>query len=267
MFPPLTPVVKNLLIINIAAFLASMVMPALMEYGAMHYFTSNAFQPYQIVTYMFLHGGMMHIFFNMFALMSLGILIEQFLGDKKFIFLYMICGIGAGIIYNVVNYIQVAPLLDAVQLASSDFTHTNFSAALQKLVNAGLVTEHGRELFSVYLAEPTMTDEQIAESLAFLEKVESLIRSSNGTMVGASGAVYGVLASVALYFPNSKMQIMFIPYPIKAKYLVMGLAAISLYFTLNPSEGDRVAHLAHLAGMVPAIILYFVWKKDKNSFY
>ena len=267
MFPQMTPMVRNLLTLNIALFVASLILPFIHEYGALRPFTSEGFRPYQIVSYMFLHDGFMHILFNMFALISLGSLIERFLRDKKFIIMYMVCGLFAAVLYNLVEYYQTMPILNAVDLASTDFTLSNFSKAYELLVKENLVTSAGQINFGPLALKETLTDSEIESCINFLFKAKEVILHSNRSMVGASGAVFGVLMAVALYFPNSEMQILFIPFPIKAKYLVLAISSYTVYNVINPSEGDRVAHLAHLAGMIPTVFFYFFWKKNSNSFY
>lgn len=266
MFPQLTPMVRNLLMINVAFFIGSMMIVGIQEMGTLYGFYSDEFKPFQFLSYMFLHDGFRHILMNMLGLVMLGTVVERFLGDKKFIILYMSSGLFAGVLYNIVDYIQMAPVLDAIDLAASDFSIPHFSKAFELMNKKGWLNYQQQSSFSAWILNGKMTEDQISTCIAFLNNSNVQITSKSGGMVGASGAVYGVLISAGMYFPNMQIQLLIPPIPIKVKHLSMFLGITAIYFTFTAS-GDRVAHLAHLAGMLPAIALYFFWKKDKNSFY
>ena len=110
-FRVLPPVIKNLLIINALFFAATYVFASTMGIDltdklGLHYFRSDLFRPYQLITYMFMHGGFAHIFFNMFALWMFGNVLEEIWGGQKFLFFYFVCGIGAALTQMLVNWIQ-----------------------------------------------------------------------------------------------------------------------------------------------------------------
>ena len=213
---------KNLLIVNFLAFAATWVLELrgidLTQLLGLHFFLASDFQIYQFFTYMFLHGGFTHIFFNMFALWMFGSVIERVWGPKKFIFYYIACGIGAGITQELVQYA----------------TYTIESISAYQYVNAGGVQ--------------MTTDAYI----------------NLWTTIGASGAVYGILLAFGMIFPNERLFIIPFPFPIKAKWLIVGYIAIELFSAMT-GPGDGVAHMAHLGGMFFGFLLIRYWQKHPDS--
>ncbi len=209
------PVTKNLLIINILAFVATFVFETrgvyLSSLLGLHFVLASHFRLYQFVTYMFVHGNLGHLFFNMFALWMFGRIVEQVLGVRRFLVFYFVCGIGAGIMQELVQFVE-------------------------------------------FYASP-YSQFPVSEIGAYL----------NGwTTVGASGAIYGILLAFGMTFPNEKMFIIPIPIPIKAKYFVAAYAVIELLSAVF-SSGDGVAHMAHLGGMLFALVLLLHWRKPSNG--
>jgi membrane associated rhomboid family serine protease len=234
-FGILPPVVKNLIIINVLFYIATVISFKinLTDIFAMHYFGSKLFRPYQIVTYMFMHGGLMHIFFNMFALWMFGSVLERVWGSKRFFIYYMVCGIGAILVQMLVIYFQIKNI--EAKLASDQVTF---------VLNQG---------YSV-LAEGKNFSNPLMGDLNLLYNVPIL---------GASGAVFGLLLAFGMLFPNTDLYIFFIPIPIKAKWFVIIYGTIELYSGFANYQGDNVAHFAHLGGMLFGFlfILYFnKWK-------
>ena len=213
------PIVKNLIIINVLVFVAQLTLnitDKIMLYPIQH----ELFAPYQIATHMFAHAPNMifHIVFNMFALYMFGRVLENVWGPQRFLFFYLVCGVGAAACHLAVQY----------------FAWENMEAAIA----AGNAAK--------------------AQSYA----------SSLGPALGASGAVMGIFAAFAYLFPNTEMFIMFIPFPIKAKWAVLGLAAIDLFGGVANFSGDNVAHFAHLGGAVTGFIIVLIWNKmSKKRFY
>ncbi|RUA26442.1 MAG: rhomboid family intramembrane serine protease [Bacteroidetes bacterium] len=238
---PIPVVTKNLLIIN-GLFFAAMMFFAntlridLNQYLALHYWTSPDFQPYQLVSYMFMHGGFQHILFNMFGLWMFGSAIENYWGPKRFMVYYFVTGIGAGLIQLLTIYIQVQNLLPEM---TPEMIET--------------VKQQGFDAWSNHqnFINPLMG---------------SLNALYNSTVVGASGALFGILLAFGMMFPNIPIYIMFIPIPIKAKYMVAGYGLLELYSGFANNPQDNVAHFAHLGGMLFGIILILYWKKN-GSFY
>lgn len=238
---PIPLVTKNLLIINVLFFVATLVVRSVFHYDlntnlALHYWDSPNFQPFQLVTYMFMHGGMTHILFNMFALWMFGSTIESYWGPKRYIVYYFATGIGAGVIQLLTIYLQVRNVLPALSPDMIEMVKNDGYDALMQGKN---------------FINPDMA------SYNYL---------INSTVVGASGAVFGLLLAFGMMFPNTPIYLMFIPIPIKAKYMVIGYGALELYSGLSNSASDNVAHFAHLGGMLFGIILILYWKK-KGSFY
>ena len=203
---------KNLLVINILAFLASWVLQRsgvdLNALLGLHFFKASDFHFYQFFTYMFLHGGFTHILFNMFALWMFGSVIERVWGPKKFLFYYIVCGVGAGIVQEMAQY---------------------GSYLYQGLADYQYVSMGGARI-----------------------SMDSYINL--WTTIGASGAVYGILLAFGMIFPNERMFIIPFPFPIKAKWLIVGYIAIELFSAMS-GPGDGVAHMAHLGGMLFGYLL------------
>ena len=228
-------VVKNLLIINIIFFAATYLLDAkgidLTNLLGLHYFKSSLFQPYQIITHMFMHGGLMHIVFNMYALWMFGKILEQVWGPKKFLIYYMITGLGAAAIHLLVMHFQIVNELNTMDS--------------QKIA---MVMSEGAKIIA---GNQNYTDLEMG----------NLNMLYNGATVGASGAVFGLLLAFGMLFPNIELYLMFVPIPIKAKYFVMGYGAIELFSGVANRAGDNTAHFAHLGGMIFGFILIKMWKK------
>ena len=257
-----TPVVKQLLIINIIFFIGSQFVPVAESYFALYYFESTNFRYWQPISHMFMHGGLGHIFFNMFALYSFGSNLEHFWGGKKFLFFYISCGLGAALLHSVVNYFQIHSLLDTVSslnLLKSDMT---------VLLNSDLgnvFDDDGKMVESVVqtILEKSKCNQEQFNSIA---QANILTRTP---AVGASGAIYGLLVAFAFMFPNATLGLMFIPIPIPAKYFITGLLAIDLFLGLKGSSlfggGTGVAHFAHIGGAITGFIMMWFWKKNQFS--
>lgn len=184
----LTPVVRNLIIINVVIFLLQQFSPVVTSFLALYDIHSGYFKPYQFFTYMFAHGSFMHIFFNMLALASFAPILEGYWGEKKFLIFYLATGIGAGIFYAVINYFF-------------------FPGAV-------------------------------------------------GSMLGASGALYGILMAFGMVFPNLEIMLLFPPIPLKAKYMVFVMG----FITYAMDRSGTVAHLAHFGGALVAFFIITAWR-------
>lgn len=239
----MTDMVKHLLIINIIFFVGSYILPNSTNLLALHYFESDKFQFWQPITHMFMHGNIMHIFFNMFALVSFGSALEQMWGSNKFLFFYFSCGIGAALLHTGVNYYQ-------------------FHNGLNVLLENGIDKEFVFEILNQGKYSTNWT-EYISQS-----SLDGMVSSFLAPAVGASGAIYGLLVAFAFMFPNAELALMFIPVPIKAKYFVPGLLTIDLYLGLQGSSlfgsgGTGVAHFAHLGGALVGFLMMWFWKKNQ----
>lgn len=235
------PVVKNLIIINALMLLftygLNMSNIDLVSLLGLHFLKSQAFQPYQIVTHLFMHGGLMHLFFNMFALWMFGRVLENVWGPKRFFIFYFVCGLGAAFLHLLVEGIQYESLTSRM---SPD--------------QINIVLQQGTDLWN---QGKNYTDSMMG----------SLNQLLNVPTVGASGAIFGVLLGFGMLFPNTELMLLFPPIPIKAKYFVIGYGALELYLGLS-QPGSDIAHFAHLGGMLFGFLMIKYWnKKDRKNFY
>ncbi len=265
MFQRLTPVVKNLLIINIGIyFLDSVFHLDLSRWFGLRYIFSDAFMPYQFITYMFLHASWLHVFSNMFALFIFGPLLEQFFGPKRFLIFYMVTGIGSGILYSATQYFEMHKL----QVATENYVqhpgpdnYSDLVASNHRIFSAFTATNKIEE----DLYDHPGNQQVLQESVNFVSQVYHLI--SNIPMIGASGAVFGILMAFGMLFPNTVLMLLFPPIPIKAKYFVAIYGLFELYSGIQRSPGDNVAHFAHVGGMLIAFLLIKYWQKRSRKFY
>ena len=232
-------VTRSLIIINVIVWLFTAFFPesktdTLFNLGALHYFTSPGFNPAQLFTYMFIHGGFTHLFFNMFALWMFGSMLEWQFGPKRFLFFYISCGLGAALLQEGVYAIRLHSLTSGIS-----------DAELSVIVSQGWKALSGHMNF---------TDPLLAS-------INTLV---NGSTVGASGAIYGILAGFGLIYPNRPLFIMFIPVPVKAKWVVLGYALIEFSLGFGGIH-DNIAHYAHLGGMVIGAIMILYWKHQAKS--
>ncbi|MEA3504608.1 MAG: rhomboid family intramembrane serine protease [Bacteroidota bacterium] len=266
----LPPVVKNLLIINGVFFLATITFQNvfhidLADILGLHYFTAEKFSPYQFITYMFMHGGFSHILFNMFALWMFGRILEGVWGPKRFLIYYIFTGIGAAIVHYVVFYFQIYPVLDSVDTFLNNPSLTDFKEFLDT-ENFKIVSYEMQNNFNEFRNSYNAaihSDQHKALQLAVDYMGQYRIDFLNGPVViGASGAVFGILLAFGMLFPNSLLYIYF-AFPIKAKYFVMIYGGIELFSGIY-QQGSNIAHFAHLGGMLFGFILLKYWKKTKQ---
>ena len=260
----ITPVVKQLLIINIIFFIGSQLVPVSYDVFALYYPESDNFKAWQLITHMFMHApfpNVAHILFNMFALYSFGSALEHFWGGKKFIFFYISCGLGAALLHSGVNYFEIHSLL-------SDVSSLNLSnSEIHQLLNADysmLFDERGKML-------PGEINSILERAHCTQEQFNTIVQASmlsKGVVVGASGAIYGLLVAFAFMFPNAELALMFIPIPIKAKYFVPGILAVDLFLgfkgqSIFGAGSTGIAHFAHVGGALTGYIMMWYWKKNQ----
>ena len=235
----MTDTVKQLLILNILFFIGAQFVPQANDLLALHYFESDKFKLWQPISHMFMHGGLMHIFFNMFALVSFGSALEHFWGPKKFLFFYFTCGLGAALIHSGINYYYFHDGLNTLVL--NGFKETE----ILNLINEGKFMTS----WQAVLAPDTF---------------ENMIGALTPT-VGASGAIYGLLVAFAFMFPNAELALLFIPVPIKAKYFVPGIVLLDLFSGVTGYSifGGGIAHFAHVGGALFGFIMMWYWKKNQ----
>lgn len=241
MFTNMTPVVKQLLIINVICYIMSFVAPNAYEYFSMYYFENPHFRIWQPITHMFMHSkdSIMHIVFNMFALVSFGSVLEHFWGAKRFLLFYFVCGIGASILHTLVNYYNFHLGLDILVQNEQSYTQ------IFKILEKGQFNTEWQKIL-----QPSDFNNFVGAYMI--------------PAVGASGAIYGLLVAFAFMFPNAELAMMFIPIPIKAKYFVpLMIIFYDGFFGVLGSSSDGVAHFAHIGGAITGFILMWVWKNKK----
>jgi membrane associated rhomboid family serine protease len=232
MLNQLPVVTKNILIINILLYLGCEAIPILKEPLTGYYFESESFRFWQIITHMFMHGGITHLFMNMFGVYMFGALLESYWGAKKFLNYYLICGLGAFALHQFISYIEIHRLIS--QMPSELVTE---------------VLANGRQA--------------LMESKNFVDhNAAQLNLAMNVGLVGASGCLFGLLIAYGMLFPNSELMLLFLPFPVKARYFVIGYGAIELLLALANRQGDNVAHYAHIGGMLIGFVILKYWQKQ-----
>ena len=235
----ITETVKHLLIINVIFFIATLSLgDVVFDLFALHYPSNPKFQFWQPLTHMFMHGDLGHIFFNMFALYMFGIPIEQMWGRNKFIFFYLSTGFGAAALQLGIYYFQVSEVSDL--LISQGQTGSQVATFFEtRDLSYALIEQIGRE------------------------KLLSGLSAFNAVMVGASGALYGVLVAFAFLFTNARLMLLFPPIPVKAKILVPLLILGDLFFGFTSYSIGPIAHFAHIGGAITGLIMMWYWKKTQ----
>lgn len=242
------PVTKNLIIINIIIWAVEAIFPrfgnTIINVLGLHYVAADKFfNPVQIITYMFVHASTnpWHLLFNMFSLWMFGSVLERVWGSKRYLLFYFVCGIGAAIVQEIVW--------------ASTWMH-DYISEIAKL--NGLTFDHTKELIDQAL---------LTHDSNIINGISSFKRSF--VTIGASGAIYGLLLGYAFVFPNQPLYLFFIPYPIKAKYMMIGYGLIEFFLGFN--SNDAIAHFAHLGGMLFGLLILLYWRKRGtlrgNSFY
>ncbi|MDO6598121.1 rhomboid family intramembrane serine protease [Oceanihabitans sp. 2_MG-2023] len=246
----ITDTVKHLIIINVLMFIGTLFVGGgqlFYEWFALYFPKNEAFQPWQIITHMFMHGGadlqnlsLMHLGFNMFALWMFGSSVEQVLGSKKFLFIYISAGLGAVLFQLGYYYFSYIPLYD-------------------ELIASGLTNDQLVQMFTSNETISGITDAQLVN-------LKQAFPIYNASMVGASGCIMGILAAFGMMNPEAKLMMIFLPIPIKAKYFIPGIilldviSAISGQSFFSPSN---TAYMAHVGGAITGFIIMWYWKKNQ----
>lgn len=248
MFNNIPPITRNIIIINIVVYVITNFLwyPNLYNMLSGFYPFSPNFKSWQIITHMFMHapmretGGFMHILFNMLTLWSFGPILEQSLGAKKYLILYFVSGLGAFFLFNLWNFVEVQQITNELQQLGFNINAYLSGAGTQYVGNSGSIIQQK-------------------------ELLESLNIIMTTPMVGASGAIFGVVTAFATLYPDSKIMMMFIPVPIKVKYLMPIVIVVSVYLGVS-GNGGGIAHLAHVGGALVGWILARIWKKHLYRF-
>ncbi len=233
----LTPVVKNLVIINVLVFLAQGALPHIAPYFMGFFPLSLHFEPWQIISHMFMHADFTHIFFNMFGIIVFGSSLERVWGSKRFLIFYMFTGLGAFALHYGVIYYQLLQIQDLLK-----------EPQLQEIyLNGYDVIRQGKAYMN-----PTLNQYNLLLNIP---------------VVGASGALFGLLFGFGKLFPNTKLYLLFLPIGIKAKYVVIIYGVLEISRAISNSPGDNIAHFAHLGGMLFGYILIKNWQQSRTNFY
>jgi len=234
---PATTVVKNIIIINVLFFLGAMAIPSLDHFFSGYYWSSPNFQPWQLITHMFMHASIGHIFFNMYGLYLFGSALESYWGPKRFLTYYIVSGLGAFVLHNAMTYYELSQIIPQLTPAERDMVRAEGANAI----------ENGQNFIDPIMRKANM--------------------ALNTGMVGASGAVFGILLAFGMLFPNTELMLLFPPIPLKAKWLVFGYGALELYSAVQANPSDNVAHFAHLGGMISGYILLKYWQNQSSHNY
>lgn len=229
----LPPVTKNIIVINVILFVLTTLLQNaqhidLNRYLGLHHHLAEDFKPHQFVTYLFMHGGLSHLFFNMFGVFIFGQVLENTWGPKRYLIFYILTGLGAALTQYVINHFEITKFLTALN---------------QELASQELTTEE--QAYYINL------------------KYEYL---NNNIIIGASGSLFGLLGAFGMLFPNRLLYLYFF-IPVKAKWLVIGYGLIELFSGMSNNPADNVAHFAHLGGLFVGIIIVLIWRRDRNHFY
>ena len=235
----ISDLIKHLVIINVIFFFSTFIFGNIVyDLFALHYFENEKFDYWQLLSHMFMHGNINHILFNMFGLWMFGSPLEKMWGKNKFLFFYISAGLGAAALQMIMYYVQFSSISDQI-------TQLGYGTdSLNKLLNEGLY------------------DPRILEVVNESDLID-LIKNYNSSMVGASGAIYGILVAFALIFPNSELFILFLPFPIKAKFLVPILILGDIFFGFSSYSVGPIAHFAHIGGALTGFLIMWYWKKNQ----
>ena len=232
-------IITQLLVINLIFYIGSQFSYSISrDIFSLFYFENDKFLYSQLVTHMFMHGNIMHLAFNMFALWMFGSTLVSIWGKNKFLFFYFSCGIGAAILQNYSNYVNINSFMNI--LSDASFSQQQIVSILKT---------------ATY---PTYMLDFVSES-----EILSAYSDFNTPMIGASGAIYGIVVAFSFMFPNTKLMLLFPPVPVKAKYLVPGLIVVDLFFGLTSASIGSIAHFAHIGGAITGLLMMLYWKKSQ----
>lgn len=255
----LTPIVKNLLIINVALFVIPQIFLSnhhlFIELFGLKYVFSENFSISQLASYAVIHASWGHLFSNMFGLIIFGPILEYTFGPKRFLIFYAVTAIGAGLIYSIIHLMEVMPFLDAARI---------FLENPDPEIFASLLADYDKSNYQALLvfidqyARNANVPGYQSEAVQIVNRLTEL--RLNSPMVGASGAIFGIMLGFGYLYPNLQMMLLFPPIPVRAKYLVGFYAIYALYSAVEKVPGDNVAHYAHIGGMLVGYLLIRYWK-------
>ena len=233
-------------------------------YLALSFPKNELFEPWQLVTHMFMHANEMHILFNMLALWMFGSAVEGILGTKRFLILYFIAGIGAFSLHLGYDYFQYQVLIDNVVSSGISYERLNDILTFEGTI------ENTKQLLDKLNSSLTQQEINLINEKGI---GDSLIESAiiyNSNMLGASGAIMGILAAFGMLLPNAELMLIFLPIPIKAKYFIPGIILLDVFsfFTgVSIFSPSNTAFLAHIGGAITGFIVMMLWKKRNKTYY
>ncbi|AXP81424.1 Rhomboid protease GluP [Mariniflexile rhizosphaerae] len=242
--------VKHLIIINVIMFVGTLTIGGgvlFYDWFALHFPKNESFQYWQIITHMFMHGGGMHLFFNMFALWMFGSPVEHVLGSKRFLFIYFSAGLGAVALQLGYYYFQYIPSYNSLIVSGLNSDQIHYMLTTSKVLEGVTQTQ-------------------------FLE-LQGIFQVFNASMVGASGCLMGIMAAFGMMNPNAELMLIFLPIPIKAKYFIPGIIILDLISGITGQSffsPSNTAYMAHVGGALTGFLIMWYWKKNqfnKNRWY
>lgn len=234
-FGHLPPVTKNIIIINVLMYVATILLKQtknidLTDYFGLHYYLAPEFKPHQFITYIFMHDSQnfSHILFNMIGVYMFGQMLENVWGAKRYLIFYIVTGLGAALAQYIIMHFEIQHTLTEINLEIDKFkTDITYVAKL-------------------------------------IDYKAALLK--NSVVVGASGSLFGLLGAFGMLFPNTMLYLYFF-IPVKAKWLVIGYGAFEIFSGIRNNPGDNVAHFAHIGGLLVGVVLVLIWRKNKQQFY
>ncbi|MDD4031791.1 MAG: rhomboid family intramembrane serine protease [Bacteroidales bacterium] len=257
------PVVTNLIILNVLMLLVTMLVQSTMginlnSYLGLYYFQSEYFRPWQYITYLFMHGGFLHLIMNMWALWMFGKVLERVWGSQRFFVYYFVTGIGAALLHTLVNHFILADVYSSVVAFSNTPSPEAFQSFIREHIpNAAPGVYDFINQWQEDPSNPQTASIAIAQLNGYLQSLADI------PTVGASGAIFGILMAFGMLFPNTQLMLLIPPIPIKAKWFVLGYGAIELYLGIS-QPGSSVAHFAHLGGMLFGYVLIRYWNSKRG---
>lgn len=262
MFNSIPPIVKNLLILNIILFAATAFGLAFVDtYFPLYYFQSDKFYVFQYLTHMFMHGGFAHLFFNMFALFMFGAMLERVWGAQRFLLYYLTTGFGAALFYTFVLWLQYSKMESAAVALQINLNLQDFELFVNHYFSEFSMDSNLQQFMQYWDTSGNNPETIRTANLWIKELIQARI---DIPMVGASGAIFGLLLAFGVLFPNVELMMLFVPIPIKAKYFVIIYGVIELVLGLT-NTGSNIAHFAHLGGMLFGLLLLFYWKQVRRN--
>lgn len=252
MLKDLPIVTRSLILINVGIFILVALLSYLeiydLNYFLGSYFPASPFFHYwQPFTHLFIHAGVSHLLFNMIALFMFGATIERVIGTSRFLILYFVAGMGSFVLFNIQSYFTINGLTEQFYTLDTpdviDYALSEVKNNLQ-IDHLGMVTGPG------YIDR--------------IPELSALVSEYIRPMMGASGAIYGVLVAFGMLFPNAGLMFIFVPFPIKAKYFIPGIIVLEIILGLMNLSWNPIAHFAHLGGAAAGFLLVLYWKKQGN---